>query len=320
MIYVIGEKSVRKNRRLAATALRLSDPAGKSEIKMVLWGSEPDEEKYNVDELIFIRGEQIPSELYVYEELVQTLADLIRRDRPELVLLPSTMQHRELAARLSVAAECPLLTDCTQIQREKGKVLGMKPALDGTSFIQYSFGADRTGIVVLKGADEDDGRQGKACRLTVLEPVDADPERKIPVIEEVRHKENARGDIKDAEIIFAGGRGMLNADSFGLLRKLADCYGAFVGASRPVVDSGWAAVDEQIGQTGSFVRPQVYLAFGISGAVQHLAGMKDSKVIVAVNNNRRSPIFRYSDYGICADANSIIRNMLNILQVGTENK
>lgn len=134
---------------------------------------------------------------------------------------------------------------------------------------------------------------------------------KLAYVETIAKKEQPIP-LKDAQMIMAGGRGLLNQDSFLELRKLAKIYGASVGASRPVVDQGWAEVEEQIGQTGNFVRPKVYLAFGISGAVQHLAGMKDSQVIIAINQNKNSLIFQYCDYGILADANSIIRNMIQI--------
>lgn len=127
--------------------------------------------------------------------------------------------------------------------------------------------------------------------------------------------ENVSNDIKDAPLIFAGGRSLMNEQSFEALRRLADFFDASVGASRPVVDCGWAGPSEQIGQTGSFVHPKVYLAFGISGAIQHLADMKNSQCIIAVNTNLNSPIFQYCDYGIRGDANSIIRNLLQILTV-----
>ena len=126
---------------------------------------------------------------------------------------------------------------------------------------------------------------------------------------------NVSNDIKDAPLIFAGGSGLMNEQSFEALRRLADFFDASVGASRPVVDCGWAEPSEQIGQTGSFVHPKVYLAFGISGAIQYLAGMKNSQCIIAVNTNLNSPIFQYCDYGIREDANSIIRNLLQILTV-----
>ena len=121
-------------------------------------------------------------------------------------------------------------------------------------------------------------------------------------------------DIKDAEIIFSGGRGIMNQESFDALRKLAGYYDAAVGASRPMVDQGWATWGEQVGQTGSIVRPKVYLAFGISGAVQHITGIEKSQNIIAINLNPHSPIFRYANYGAYADDNSIIRNMINIIE------
>ena len=106
----------------------------------------------------------------------------------------------------------------------------------------------------------------------------------------------------------------MNEESFDALRRLAEKYGASVGASRPMVDQGWASWGEQIGQTGSIVKPAVYVAFGISGAVQHITGIEKSQNIIAVNLNKEAPIFRYANYGAASDDNSIIRNMLNLLE------
>ena len=202
--------------------------------------------------------------------------------KTDYILLPSTPLFREAAAEMAVRLSASLLTDCIALSVDNGRLQGLRPSLDGKSFSHYAFSASAPG--------------------------------KIVFVRKIIH-ENVSKDIKDAPLIFAGGRGLMNEQSFEALRRLADFFDALVGASRPVVDCGWAGPSEQIGQTGSFVHPKVYLAFGISGAIQHLAGMKNSQCIIAVNTNLNSPIFQYCDYGIRGDANSIIRNLLQILAV-----
>ena len=178
-------------------------------------------------------------------------------------------------------------------------------------FSHYAFSDDQPTVIVVKVAELSASapvNTAKKCPGNHAAPGETVFVRKII-------HENVSNDIKDAPLIFAGGRGLMNEQSFEALRRLADFFDASVGASRPVVDCGWAGPSEQIGQTGSFVHPKVYLAFGISGAIQHLAGMKNSQCIIAVNTNLNSPIFQYCDYGIRRDANSIIRNLLQILAV-----
>lgn len=223
--------------------------------------------------------------LYVDAEAIQFTYEIthyFQNVKTDYILLPSTPLFRETAAEIAVRLSASLLTDCIALSVDNGRLQGLRPSLDGKSFSHYAFSASAPG--------------------------------KIVFVRKIIH-ENVSKDIKDAPLIFAGGRGLMNEQSFEALRRLADFFDASVGASRPVVDCGWAGPSEQIGQTGSFVHPKVYLAFGIFGAIQHLAGMKNSQCIIAVNTNLNSPIFQYCDYGIRGDANSIIRNLLQILAV-----
>ena len=223
--------------------------------------------------------------LYVDAEAIQFTYEIthyFQNVKTDYILLPSTPLFREAAAEMAVRLSASLLTDCIALSVDNGRLQGLRPSLDGKSFSHYAFSASAPG--------------------------------KIVFVRKIIH-ENVSKDIKDAPLIFAGGRGLMNEQSFEALRRLADFFDASVGVSRPVVDCGWAGPSEQIGQTGSFVHPKVYLAFGISEAIQHLAGMKNSQCIIAVNTNLNSPIFQYYDYGIRGDANSIIRNLLQILAV-----
>lgn len=231
------------------------------------------------------KGLYVIGNLYVDAEAIQFTYEIthyFQNVKTDYILLPSTPLFREAATEMAVRLSASLLTDCIALSVDNGRLQGLRPSLDGKSFSHYAFSASAPG--------------------------------KIVFVRKIIH-ENVSKYIKDAPLIFAGGRGLMNEQSFEALRRLADFFDASVGASRPVVDCGWAGPSEQIGQTGSFVHPKVYLAFGISGAIQHLAGMKNSQCIIAVNTNLNSPIFQYYDYGIRGDANSIIRNLLQILAV-----
>ena len=238
-----------------------------------------------------------------------------------LTLIPSTPSFRELAALISVRKGHPLISDCTEIRTEDGTTFAIKPSLDGKSFSKYQLEEDTSYVVLLKTSDAADKLIDSSESVQTISEEEAYQELLYPLelprdevnVTNVEKSSSTGVHVRDAEIIFSGGRGIMNEESFDALRRLADKYGASVGASRPMVDQGWATWDEQIGQTGSIVKPKVYVAFGISGAVQHITGIEKSQNIIAVNLNKDSPIFRYASHGAYADDNSIIRNMLNLL-------
>lgn len=313
MIYIIGEENRKRNNQLIMKARELANGMNDCEIKLLFLSDKIIDayKKYEVDEIILLKNSAYQM-YYDNEKLVQTMIGLINEDDVDLILFPSNAQCRELAALLGARLDRALMTDCTNIWMQENEYMGMKPSLDGTHFSIYRFEGEKPYLAVVKNVESKVSAPGKKIEdIRVIEAKGSGSEDVHLIC--VERKEDAKKDIKDAEIIFAGGRGMLNEDSFLALRKLASLYHASIGGSRPVVDSGWASVDEQVGQTGSFVHPKVYLAFGISGAVQHIAGMKESQYIIAVNNQKDSPIFRYCDYGIYSDANSIVRNMINLL-------
>lgn len=231
-----------------------------------------------------------------------------------LQLTEKALEISEVAAEMAVRLSASLLTDCIALSVDNGRLQGLRPSLDGKSFSHYAFSDDQPTVIVVKDTGITEPRQNLLQSCVKVAELSASAPGKIVFVRKIIH-ENVSKDIKGAPLIFAGGRGLMNEQSFEALRRLADFFDASIGASRPVVDCGWAGPSEQIGQTGSFVHPKVYLAFGISRAIQHLAGMKNSQCIIAVNTNLNSPIFQYCDYGIRGDANSIIRNLLQILAV-----
>lgn len=246
---------------------------------------------------------------------------IVETENRILTLIPSTPGFREMGATLSVRTGHPIISDCTEIWMEDSKVFARKPSLDGKNFSKYELDENISYVILLKTSDAADALLKQSSNIREIPDEDGFKELLYPlelprdeaIVVDVEKSSSTGVHVKDAELIFAGGRGIMNEESFDALRKLADLYGASVGASRPMVDQGWASWEEQIGQTGSIVRPKVYLAFGISGAVQHITGIEKSQNIIAVNLNKSSPIFRYADYGAYSDDNSIIRNMINLI-------
>lgn len=320
-IYVVGEEDRRQNMQLIGKARELAIK-DEDEISLIFIAGRNMEDEhiseymrdYPVEQIILWKVDERKFRQDRSHICIAVLEEFLVEMGAELILFPSTFVWREVAAALSVMLDGALLTDCIELKREEERLIGVRPSLDGKSLSFYQFSGGYPYFSVMKvGSAREEGElpychEVRVERKELKEDILANPS----YIETISKKDE-KIRLKDAQMIVAGGRGMLNQDSFLELRELARVYHASVGASRPVVDQGWARVEEQVGQTGSFVKPKVYLAFGISGAVQHLAGMKDSRVIIAVNQNQDSPIFRYCDYGIIADANSIIRNMLQIL-------
>ena len=248
---------------------------------------------------------------------------IVEENNRILTLVPSTPSFREMAAVMAVRSGCPLISDCTEIWKEDGFIYARKPSLDGKNFSKYTLDKDTSYIVLLKISGAEDNLLEAIERESIKELPDSDAYQELlyplalsrddVAVIDVELSASEGVHVRDAELIFSGGRGIMNEESFDALRKLASRYGASVGASRPMVDQGWATWEEQIGQTGSIVKPKVYVAFGISGAVQHITGIEKSQNIIAINLNKTSPIFRYANYGVYADDNSIIRNMLNLI-------
>lgn len=233
-----------------------------------------------------------------------------------IIVMPSNIYFRELGAIWAVEKNYALISDCIEIWTEdSGQVFARKPSVDGKNFTKYELSPDTNYIVLMRSMDgaTDFISNSPDSSVTVISEEDVKILSEGIDIISISENPDHRRDIKDAELIFSGGRGIMNEESFDALRELAKRYDANVGASRPMVDQGWAAWEEQVGQTGSIVKPKVYVAFGISGAVQHITGIEKSQNIIAVNLNKSSPIFRYANYGAYSDDNSIIRNMLNII-------
>ena len=236
------------------------------------------------------------------------LTKLIKEHRPEIVLAGATPIGRSFFPRVAAALRAGLTADCTslEIDPETGNLLQIRPAFGGNIMATIFCPHARPQMAtvrprVMKRLDYDGSRSGEIIK------VDASGiSSRTKVIETVKEVSDISVNLQEANIIVAGGRGMGNDKGFQLLHELAEVLGASVGASRAAVDEGWIPYRHQVGQTGKTVGPKLYIACGISGAVQHLVGMQSSDIIVAINKNPEAPIFSVATYGIVGDVNEIV--------------
>ena len=251
----------------------------------------------------------------------KVIMDLIREKHPNILLFGATMKGRELAPRVASEKLAGLTADCTDLKIDDfddkvnkkfyaNKLMQIRPAFGGNIIATIVNTWDDPQMVtvregVMKMDTPDPSRKGEIERFKVALTAQ---ETVVKVIERVRQEKSVN--LKAAQIIVAGGYGVGSKENFKLIHQLADVLGGQVGASRAAVDAGWIDHDHQIGQTGVTVRPKLYIACGISGSVQHRAGMTESKKIIAVNTDPAAPIFSVAHYGIIGDLNSVTPMMI----------
>ncbi len=251
----------------------------------------------------------------------KVIIDLILAHKPNILLFGATMKGRELAPRVASEKLAGLTADCTDLkiddfedlknkQSYKNKLMQIRPAFGGNIIATIVNTWDDPQMVtvregVMKMDTPDKSRKGQLVKVKANL---SDAETVVKVIERVRADKDV--DLKGAQIIVAGGYGVGSKENFKLIYDLAEALGGEVGASRAAVDAGWIDHDHQVGQTGVTVRPRLYIACGISGSIQHRAGMSESKKIIAINTDPGSPIFSVAHYAIVGDLNQVIPQMI----------
>lgn len=237
-----------------------------------------------------------------FEGVVQALAAL--PDEPKVILLGHTAVGRDLAPQLAARLACGQISDVTAVTKDGGGISFTRPLYAGKAFEQRSL-ADGSGIVTLRPNNLPPAAPA-ATTGTVVPLEFAPPSPLHAVLKDVVRKVSGKVDLTETKIVVSGGRGVKSADGFKVLEELADSLGGAVGASRGACDAGYCDYALQIGQTGKVVTPEIYIACGISGAIQHLAGMSQSRIIIAVNKDPEAPIFKVADYGIVGDLFEIV--------------
>ena len=239
------------------------------------------------------------------ESIAATLAERAKQGGYRAVVLGFSTQGRDLGPRLAAKLDAPIAADVTEIAVNAETVVVKHPGYANKVILTLALTGSPIVLSVRPGAFTAKGSP-KSPRVERIEPV-VDPATARVVVKQVVEGAKGRPDLGEAPIIVAGGRGLKAAENFKLVEALADAFGnAAVGATRAVTDDGWRPHSDQIGQTGRQVSPQLYLAVGISGAIQHLAGMRTSKTIVAINKDKDAPIFKVADYGIVGDVLEVV--------------
>jgi len=243
--------------------------------------------------------------LYASETFAAEMRKLAEAEKPAFILFGQTPLGRDLAARLAAGMKLGFINDVTAVEDKDGGKLFTKPLYAGKVIGQFRFLAEPPCVVSIRPNIFTPSEGAAGVSVSAEEAV-PDFSMAKSVITGLEKKETGMIDLKEADVIISGGRGMGGPEQFEVLFDFARAVGAAVGASRSAVDSGWIDHAFQVGQTGKTVNPSLYIACGISGAIQHLAGMQTSKCIVAINTNEGAPIFRIADFGIVADLHEAV--------------
>ncbi|MCT4594482.1 MAG: electron transfer flavoprotein subunit alpha [Anaeromicrobium sp.] len=321
-VWVFAEQRAGKIMPVAMELLgegrKLADEIGCELCALVLGNNIADLTKeltaYGADKVYI--GEHELLEKFTTDAYTKVITDAVNEIKPEIILMGATHIGRDLAPRVAARVDTGLTADCTrlEIDPEDKKIKQTRPAFGGNIMATIVCPNHRPQMStvrpgVMDKAHRDDSKTGEIIKLDVkLEKKDVRTE-----VLEIVKTVGELVSLTDAEVIVSGGRGLGKAEGFDLLKKLADKLGGVVGSSRACVDAGWIDHAHQVGQTGTTVKPNLYIACGISGAIQHLAGMQESDIIVAINKNEHAPIFQVADFGIVGDLYDVVPMLIEAL-------
>jgi electron transfer flavoprotein alpha subunit len=307
---------------LLGAGRRLADEL-KTELSAVLFGSTEDQAKelikWGADKVYYCKDSIF--EKFNDEPYSRLLTNLVKTHKPEIVLAGATPIGRSFIPRVAARVRTGLTADCTalEIDRDSGNLLQIRPAFGGNIMATILCPNHRPQIAtvrprVMKRGEYNADRKGEII------PVSADNiASRTKVLETIKEVSECMVNLQEAEVIVAGGRGLGKSDGFKMLEELAEVLGGAVGASRAAVDEGWIPYSHQVGQTGKTVCPKIYIACGISGAVQHLVGMQSSDIIIAINKNPEAPIFNVATYGIVGDVYEVVPLLIKKLKESKNN-
>ena len=310
-VEVFGGKAKNVGLEIIGPGKKIAEAAG-DKVVAVLVGSDLDDAakaavSYGADQIITVGGDSYAE--YFVESYVYALEQLVTKYKPAAFLFGATSNGRELAPRLAARLKTGVAADCTGIEVGDGGVIQWtRPVYSGRflSVVECAEARPQIGTVrpgIFKRGEPDTARTAEIVKEEIALPAGA---VHTSIIEKITEAAEGAVKLEDAEIIVSGGRGLGKPENFSLVKDLADLLGGVVGASRAAVDAGWINHVHQVGQTGKTVGPKLYIACGISGAIQHLAGMSGSDVIIAINRDADAPIFEIADYGIVGDLKEVL--------------
>ena len=294
---------------LVCEGRRLADSLGQG-VTALLLGADIKEKAstlghYGADKVLVADDPRLKT--YTTDAYVSVIAELVKANDPAILLLGASVQGKDLAARLAARLEAGMAQDCTSFSLEDGNLVAIRPIYAGKANAKVTFSDStpqiataRPNVLTLNEPDTSRSAEIIDAQFTLDDSI-----LKTKVVDVLRD-ESGKVDLTEADKIVSGGRGMKGPENYTILEELAEAIGASVGASRSAVDAGWRPHTDQVGQTGKVVSPNLYIACGISGAIQHLAGMSTSKFIVAINKDPDAPIFQRADYGIVEDLFKVV--------------
>jgi len=294
---------------LVSEGRRLADALGQ-DLTVVLLGSNVKDKAaelghYGANKVLVADDPRL--EPYTTDAYVSVISQLVKANEPAILILGASVQGKDLAGRLAARLDVAMAQDCTAFAIEDGNLVAIRPIYAGKAYAKVTFenswpqmAAARPKVMSISEPDTSRSAEVVDAAFTL-----DDGDLKTKVADTIKD-ESGKVDLTEADKIVSGGRGMKGPENYNILEELADVIGASVGASRSAVDAGWRPHSDQVGQTGKVVSPNLYIACGISGAIQHLAGMSTSKVIVAINKDEDAPIFQKADYGVVADLFDVV--------------
>lgn len=299
-------EAVSEARRLADVSSGEGGPERSRRVISVLVGEANDAVvktlgSHGADKVICFAAAGLSS--YSSESYARAIAKAVETEAPSAVLIPYTAMGKDLAPRVAFLTGGGLVSDCSSFEQAEGRLVARRAQYSGKMISTFAWSTKlqiatlRPNVFALTPPVS-----GRACEVVQAE-VDATSRARV---REFRAKEGGRKELAEAQVIVSGGRGLKSAEHYKLIEDLGNAMGASLGASRAIVDDGWVAHSFQVGQTGKTVSPSLYIACGISGAIQHLAGMSSARVIVAINKDPDAPIFKIANYGIVGDLFEVV--------------
>ncbi len=293
--YEVATAAVNLGKQLNADVFALVIGKNVSEIASDIGG-------YGIKRVVVVDNSDL--EFYSTTAYAKAVVEVAIKEKADICLFPASQMGKDLAPRIAAKLNAGLASDCTALKIENGNIIATRPIFAGKIISDVIIKTDLKIFTLRPNVFTAGANNGQKAQV---ENISIDLKESDFTVKAIETKlGTGRPDVTEASIIVSGGRGMKAPENFKLIEELADVLGAGVGASRAAVDAGWRPHDEQVGQTGKTVSPNLYIACGISGAIQHLAGMSSSKCIVAINKDKDAPIFQIADYGIVGDVLEIL--------------